>query len=128
MASKIKLYHDDMFNILSNIESQNVDLLLTDFSSVYIDFLLTLKPVGFLFDDIESYVSNRGFVFENYKEYMPAVEINNLNSLLAFLDEVFVNDIFEEKRLKLQDLLHEKKKNFSLNLFNELNERFSFLR
>ena len=29
MASKIKLYHDDMFNILSNIESQNVDLLLT---------------------------------------------------------------------------------------------------
>jgi hypothetical protein len=59
---------------------------------------------------------------------MPAVEINNLNSLLAFLDEVFVNDIFEEKRLKLQDLLHEKKKNFSLNLFNELNERFSFLR
>jgi len=31
MDSKIKLYHDDMFNILSNIESQNVDLLLTDF-------------------------------------------------------------------------------------------------
>jgi len=31
MASDIKLYHDDMFNILSNIESQNVDLLLTDF-------------------------------------------------------------------------------------------------
>ena len=129
--SNIKIIKSDEFinlNISVYELLANVDLLLTDFSSVYIDFLLTLKPVGFLFDDIESYVSTRGFVFENYKEYMPAVEINNLNSLLAFLDEVFVNDIFEEKRLKLQDLLHEKKKNFSLNLFNELNERFSFLR
>ena len=31
MASKIKLYNDDMFNILSKIEPQSIDLLLTDF-------------------------------------------------------------------------------------------------
>ena len=31
MASKIKLYNDDMFNILGKIEPQSIDLLLTDF-------------------------------------------------------------------------------------------------
>ena len=31
MASKIKLYNDDMFNVLSKIEPQSIDLLLTDF-------------------------------------------------------------------------------------------------
>ena len=31
MASKIKLYNDDMFNILGEIEPQSIDLLLTDF-------------------------------------------------------------------------------------------------
>jgi site-specific DNA-methyltransferase (adenine-specific) len=31
MASEIKLYNDDMFNILGKIEPQSIDLLLTDF-------------------------------------------------------------------------------------------------
>ena len=31
MAPKIKLYNDDMFNVLSKIEPQSIDLLLTDF-------------------------------------------------------------------------------------------------
>jgi len=31
MASKIKLYNDDMFNVLGEIEPQSIDLLLTDF-------------------------------------------------------------------------------------------------
>jgi CDP-glycerol glycerophosphotransferase len=106
----------------------NIDLLLTDFSSVYIDFLLTLKPVGFLFNDLDNYNSSRGFVFENYKEYMPGVKMNNLNSLLSFLDDVFHNDVYEEKRFKLQNILHDKKKDFSLSLFNDLDKRFGFLK
>ena len=106
----------------------NIDLLLTDFSSVYIDFLLTLKPVGFLFNDLDNYKSSRGFVFENYKEFMPGVKMNNLNSLLSFLDDVFHNDVYEEKRFKLQNILHDKKKDFSLSLFNDLDKRFGFLK
>ena len=31
MASKIKLYKDDMFNILGDIKPQSINLLLTDF-------------------------------------------------------------------------------------------------
>ncbi len=104
-----------------------MEKLNKNITSVYIDFLLTLKPIGFIFDDLEEYSSGRGFVFENYKEYMPSVQIINLSSLLSFIDEVFINDLFHSDRLKLLDLLHDKKKNFSQNLFNILNNNLKFL-
>ncbi len=47
--------------------------------------------------------------------------------LLSFIDEVFINDLFHSDRLKLLDLLHDKKKNFSQNLFNILNNNLKFL-
>lgn len=105
----------------------NIDLLLTDFSSVYIDFLLTLKPIAFLFDDFDDYISNRGFVFNNIEEYMPAISLNSLDGLKRFLNEVFVDDSYVDKRVNIRNELHDVKSNFSKELYDVLSERYNFL-
>lgn len=46
------------------------DLLITDYSSIYIDFLLTQRPMMFLPYDKEEYLADRGLNFP-YEEYTP---------------------------------------------------------
>ena len=46
----------------------DVDVLLTDYSSVYFDFKITGKPVALLPFDFESYVSIRGLFFDYWNE------------------------------------------------------------
>jgi len=106
-----------LYSMLSSI-----DLLLTDFSSVYIDFLLLDKPIAFVFSDFNEYLNSRGFVFDNVKAYMPGEIITNMNELVLFLENLFVakNDDFVLQRDGIKSVFHEVKSNFSQNLFNKL--------
>lgn len=101
---------------------RSIDLLLTDFSSVYIDFLLVDKPIAFVFSDFNEYLNSRGFVFDNAKAYMPGEIITNMNELVTFLENLFVskNDGFIAERNEIKNIFHEVKSNFSQNLFNKL--------
>src|SRR5699024_2389007 len=59
------LYNNvDLYALLS--ES---DALLTDYSSVYIDYLLLNKPIGFTIDDINNYEKNLGFSVKDPLKY-----------------------------------------------------------
>ena len=44
------------------------DGMLSDYSSVYFDYLLTDKPIGLTCDDIVVYRNKTGFSFDNYKD------------------------------------------------------------
>lgn len=61
--------------------------LLTDYSSVYYDYLLTDKPIGLVIDDIEEYANNRGLAFE-YKDYIKGDYIYTLDELMSFISIV----------------------------------------
>lgn len=61
--------------------------LLTDYSSVYYDYLLTDKPIGLVIDDIEEYANNRGLAFE-YKDYVKGDYIYTLDELMSFVSIV----------------------------------------
>ena len=100
----------------------NTDLLLTDFSSIYIDYLLLNKPIAFLVSDFSEYSNSRGFVFDTPKKYMPGEIINQRESLIPFLEEIFMKkeDTHLENRLKVNELLHQPKRNFSENVFNSI--------
>lgn len=76
-----------------------VDALLTDYSSVFFDFLLTMKPIGFVIEDINDYGNKRGFVIENPLEIMPGEKIYNLNELLRFLNNIRleIDDYYQER-------------------------------
>ncbi len=102
----------------------SIDLMLTDFSSIYIDFLLLDKPIGFVFSDFHEYFNSRGFVFENPKEYMPGKVISTIEELIIFLNELFLykKDNFSEKRKIVKDKFHDITSNFSEKVFNNLVE------
>ena len=66
----------------------DTDALLTDYSSVYCDYLLTGKPIALTFDDLEQYTRNRGLVMEDITQYVKGRYLYTLDDLKAFLAEL----------------------------------------
>ena len=94
-------------NILLYSLVGQADALLTDYSSIYFDFLLTQKPIGFIIDDINDYSGKRGFVVENPLDYMPGEKIKDIEELKIFLNNLLSgNDGWAEERHKINDLVN----------------------
>lgn len=64
------------------------DALITDFSSVYFDYLLQNKPIGFELGDIANYSSGRGFLVDQPLDYMPGKKIREANDFFKFIEQV----------------------------------------
>lgn len=83
------------------------DALLTDYSSVYYDYLLVDKPEGFILDDIEEYGKSRGFVVDNALDYLPGDHIYDIAGLESFfLDVKSGRDNHRDERRRLRDEMH----------------------
>lgn len=83
------------------------DCLITDYSSVYFDYLLLDRPIGFAVKDIEKYGSQRGFTFEKPSDYMPGEVFSDGGKMLEFVKSVFEGkDSFKEKRKELNSLFN----------------------
>ncbi len=63
-----------------------VDALITDYSSVAIDYMLLDKPIGFTLDDYQQYKDSRGFVFEEPLKYMPGMHMYNKEDFSRFIE------------------------------------------
>ena|GEM_PF-2721323 len=61
--------------------------LISDYSSVWIDYLLLSRPIGFLIPDIDQYVSSRGLLFGDLREWMPGLDISDPANLQRFIEE-----------------------------------------
>ena len=64
--------------------------MITDYSSVYFDFLLLDRPIIFIPFDIKEY-SKRGFALEPYDFWTPGPKVYSLNELIKEL-KVFINN------------------------------------
>lgn len=81
------------------------DALITDYSSVFYDYLLLDRPIGFTEDDEKEYQENRGFAVENPDQFKPGMRIKNRGQLLEFIaDVVSGKDEYAQKRKKIRDL------------------------
>lgn len=89
--SNIRLINDNDINkygySLYSFMGQ-VDACLSDYSSVYYDFLLTSKPIGLVIDDLHTYSENRGIIFEDYKENIKGFYIEVLDDLYTYIEEI----------------------------------------
>lgn len=60
------------------------DFLISDYSSVVIDFEILGKPIGITINDIQKYRASRGLNMDT----IPGILIEDYNSLISFIDEV----------------------------------------
>ena len=65
-----------------------VDALITDYSSVYFDFCLTKKNVGLAISDIEDYIKENGNFQMKYKDAVVGSYMYNNKDLLEFVNDV----------------------------------------
>lgn len=93
---------DDITNILNEF-----DLLITDYSSIYIDYLITHKPILFLPYDKNAYFKNRGLNFK-YDTVTPGPKPMNQKQFLIDVEKLFYNtNYYLEERVKLNNYFNE---------------------
>lgn len=109
-ASNIKVFgHTDFSDTGYQVNSllTECDALISDFSSVSVDYVLKDRPIGFVLEDCEEYAESRGFVFDPIEDYLPGFEIYNFDMFIQFITDVANgDDPSREKRHKLAKLMH----------------------
>lgn len=85
----------------------NTDALITDYSSVYFDYLLIDRPIGFAIDDYKEYSANRGFALHPAEYYMPGKKMQTLQDLIDFLlDLVNERDPYSINRKTINEIVN----------------------
>lgn len=92
----------DLYNLLPQI-----DLLLADYSSLFLQFLLLDKPIAFVVPDMEEYSLKRGFAFSDPESYMPGAKIQSKEEFYSFLRSFHAGiDEYADARLRVKNLIH----------------------
>ncbi len=99
------------------------DCLITDYSSIYIDYLLLDKPIIFFCFDKHSYISDMRGIYYDYEEVTPGCKCYHFNELLASMDH-FDHDQFQKHRQQMKEFFFKESLNKSLSdLLNEIKRR-----
>ncbi|WP_370518343.1 MULTISPECIES: CDP-glycerol glycerophosphotransferase family protein [Methanothermobacter] len=80
---RTEMLKDEMLDI--NDILAGVDVLVTDYSSIYFDFLLLDRPIIFAVSDLEEYARTRSFVLEPFEFWTPGPKVRTFRE---FLDEL----------------------------------------
>ena len=83
------------------------DLIITDYSSVYFDYLLLDRPIVFTDKDINTYIMLKGLMLEPLDFWRPGASVHTIDMLeMEVLDAIRGKDRYEEQRKVLSDLVH----------------------
>lgn len=98
-------YSFDLYNIVTE-----TDLLITDYSSIFFDFLLTEKPILFCNDDIDKYKLTRGFLLEPYEFWTPGPKVTDQDAIQWEIIKLLEDqNYYSEERKQIRDLVHQYK-------------------
>ncbi|MBR2289904.1 MAG: CDP-glycerol glycerophosphotransferase family protein [Clostridia bacterium] len=106
--SNIKIIDDSYFEETTNLYNYLplIDALITDYSSVYWDFLLADKPIGLAIPDLEEYSKHVMMPYE-YKEAVIGDYLYNYEDLVSFIADISnSNDNKRVERKRIIDKYH----------------------
>lgn len=84
------------------------DALVSDYSSVYYDYLLCDKPIALCFDDFEEYKKREGFTVDPDMILAGGKKLYTADDFCAFIKSVADGkDELCEKRREIRDLVHD---------------------
>ncbi len=86
---------------------RETDILITDYSSVYFDFLLLQRPIIFYAYDLEKFINkDRQLFFDYDNRIIPGKIVKNSDELYNHIEFLLINDDdeFQEKRKEMLNL------------------------
>ncbi|MEY0247672.1 CDP-glycerol glycerophosphotransferase family protein [Morganella morganii] len=111
LATNIKVIKSDLLNDLGldiNHVLAITDILVSDYSSVYFDFMLKNKPIVFLVPDKDEYSKSRGgFILEPFDFWTPGEKVTSQVGLLEEITKLIQgDDLYKEKRLEVNSIIN----------------------
>ena len=105
------VFIDNDFLSKNNIENYellcSVDAMISDYSSVYYDYLLCDKPIGLCFDDFDEYNKNEGFTVDPNFILAGGEKIYNTQDMCDFIEHIANGeDKLKDKRNEIKNLCH----------------------
>lgn len=83
------------------------DGLITDYSSIYADYMLLNKPILFSCPDMEKYKKDRGFIADDPTIFMPGAIVKTQNELIKNLKKILEGkDEYKDVRAEKISLFH----------------------
>ena len=78
------------------------DAMITDYSSIYWDFLVLDRPIGFTEDDAEDYGKGRGFIMDDPEKYKPGMKLVSMADFYKFVNDLAVGiDGYKKQRKEM---------------------------
>lgn len=85
----------------------DTDLLITDYSSTYIDYLLLDRPIIFYDFDYDSYIEKDREMYFPYEEVTPGIKAEIFDELMEGMQQVFLGtDEFKDERKIVRNLFY----------------------
>ena len=87
---------------------KHASILITDYSSCYVDYLLLNKPVIFYNYDLESYMLNDRDLYFDYDKTTPGPKVKDFSSLLTCVKDYLENgkDHYESERKRVKEIFY----------------------
>jgi CDP-glycerol glycerophosphotransferase (TagB/SpsB family) len=104
------------------------DILVTDYSGIYIDYLLLEKPIIFTTFDIDKYRSSTGFAFD-YDDVTPGPKAQNWIEVHSCLEDLLINqlDRYSAARTFRKNYFHKYTNgNYSAELVSKIFEGYNY--
>ncbi len=117
-ASKVRTWHvhSDHIGVITDEDLSDkciyeylnaADLLISDYSSVYFDYLLLDRPILFTDKDIDDYAANRGIMLEPLELWRPGAVVHTMNDLMGEIKEALDGeDLYKAARARTRALVH----------------------
>lgn len=105
--SNIKAVHDkdieqDIYSVVPNY-----DILITDYSSIFFDYLLSDNPIIFAPFDYEKYITKDRELYYDYDEVTPGPKCKNWEEVLEWIVKFKENpELYKEEREAVKNRFH----------------------